>query len=56
MTTFTFPLSAEFKEILKDRASKTRAQLTVADLCRLALAYQEERDWKDLPECKKTLS
>lgn len=55
-TTLTFPLPVELKESLKARASGTRAQLAVADLVRLAIQYQEERNWKDLPECAAVMN
>ncbi len=52
ITTITFPIDEDKKEALKKRAQKTPAQLAVADLCRLAIEYQEKRGWKEIPEAR----
>lgn len=55
MTTITFSLSEGEKEKLSKRAeavskAKHPMKLTLSDLVRLAVVFQEKRAWKDIPE------
>jgi hypothetical protein len=50
MSEITFPTTETKRSALKERAQKTN--LSVSELCRRALAYQEERGWKEFSEAQ----